>query len=130
MSLGGGRLRRLQNSWTIPALSGALIVLAWLLGLLPAAGPATDAAMVAAAVVAGAPIARAALRALRNRVIGIDLLVTVASVGAIVLGEYWEAAAVTFLFAIGHALEAATLNRTRSALTRSEERRVGKECPV
>ncbi|WP_230953365.1 heavy metal translocating P-type ATPase, partial [Propionibacterium freudenreichii] len=28
----------------------------------------------------------------------------------------WEAAAVTFLFAIGHALEAATLNKTRSAL--------------
>ena len=113
----GGRLRRLQNSWTIPALSGALIGLAWLLGLLAAPGPATDAAMVAAAVVAGAPIARAALRALTAKVIGIDLLVTVASVGAIVLGEYWEAAAVTFLFAIGHALEAATLNRTRSALT-------------
>lgn len=113
----GGRLRRLKNSWTIPAVSGALIGLAWLLGVLAAPGPATDAAMVAAAVVAGAPIARAALRALTAKVIGIDLLVTVASVGAIVLGEYWEAAAVTFLFAIGHALEAATLNRTRSALT-------------
>ena len=30
--------------------------------------------------------------------------------------SYWEAAAVTFLFAIGHALESATLNKTRSAL--------------
>jgi len=39
------------------------------------------------------------------RVIGIDLLVSVASVGAVVIGQYWEAAAVTFLFAVGHALE-------------------------
>src|SRR5690606_12318996 len=31
-------------------------------------------------------------------------------------GEYWEAAAVTTLFAVGNALEAATLNRTRAAL--------------
>src|SRR5690606_22751872 len=46
----------------------------------------------------------------------IDLLVSVAAIGAVVIGEYWEAAAVTFLFAIGHALESATLNKTRSAL--------------
>lgn len=51
------------------------------------------------------------------RYIGIDLLVTVAAVGAILIGNFWEAAAVTFLFALGHALEVATLNKTRSALT-------------
>lgn len=101
----------------IPLISGALIGAAWLLGLLPVPPLVSDAAMVAAAVVAGFPIMRTAGRALLARVVGIDLLVTVASVGAIVLGEYWEAAAVTFLFAIGHALETATLNRTRSALT-------------
>lgn len=72
--------------------------------------------MVAAALVAGAPIFRNAVRALMARVIGIDLLVAIAAGGALIIGEYWEAAAVTFLFAIGHALEAATLNRTRSAL--------------
>src|SRR5690606_23793696 len=50
------------------------------------------------------------------QVIGIDLLVSVAAIGAIAIGNYWEAAAVTFLFAVGHALESATLTRTRSAL--------------
>src|SRR5699024_6696647 len=45
-----------------------------------------------------------------------DALVTVAAVGAILIGNYWEAAAVTFLFAVGNALESATLNKTRSAL--------------
>src|SRR5690606_29045303 len=72
--------------------------------------------MVAAAGVAGAPIAMRAWRALRARAFGIDLLVLVAAIGAIVIGEYWEAAAVTTLFAVGNALEAATLNRTRAAL--------------
>jgi Cd2+/Zn2+-exporting ATPase len=77
---------------------------------------AGDVAMVAAAAVAAHRILISAVRALLARVIGIDLLVSVAAIGAIIIGEYWEAAAVTFLFAIGGALEAATLNRTRSAL--------------
>ena len=112
-----GAVRRLNTRWTIPVAAGTLIAAAWLASLAPSMSLVSDAAMVAAAVVAGAPIARAAVRGLVSRVVGIDLLVTVATVGAIVLGEYWEAAAVTFLFAIGHALETATLNRTRAALS-------------
>ncbi|MBG6059881.1 Cd2+/Zn2+-exporting ATPase [Cryobacterium sp. MP_M5] len=111
-------LRRLaRGRWAVPIVSGALIGAAWLLGSLPVPSLLADTAMTAASVAAGFPIVRAAGRALLARVIGIDLLVTVAAVGAIVLGEYWEAAAVTFLFSIGHALETATLTRTRSALT-------------
>ena len=109
--------RLLRGRWAVPIASGALIGAAWLLGSLPVPPLLADTAMTAAAVAAGFPIARAAGRALLARVIGIDLLVTVAAVGAIVLGEFWEAAAVTFLFAIGHTLETATLTRTRSALT-------------
>ncbi|MGD7708294.1 heavy metal translocating P-type ATPase [Microlunatus sp. Y2014] len=75
-----------------------------------------DVFMLAAAVVAGYGIVVKAVRALIARVIGIDLLVSVAAIGAVIIGNFWEAAAVTFLFAIGHALEAATLNKTRSAL--------------
>ncbi|MGC0252213.1 heavy metal translocating P-type ATPase [Pseudactinotalea sp. Z1748] len=75
-----------------------------------------DLLMVAAAVVAGVPIAIKAVRALMVKNISIDLLVSIAATGAVIIGEYWEAAAVTFLFAIGHALEARTMNKTRSAL--------------
>ncbi|MDV8003158.1 cation-translocating P-type ATPase [Rhodococcus sp. IEGM 1408] len=75
-----------------------------------------NAFMLAAAIVAGYGIAVAAIRALLVKHIAIDLLVSIAAIGAIIIGNFWEAAAVTFLFAIGHALEAATINKTRSAL--------------
>ncbi|MFD6893702.1 heavy metal translocating P-type ATPase [Rhodococcus sp. NPDC060086] len=75
-----------------------------------------NALMLAAAVVAGYGIVVAALRALTVKHLAIDLLVSIAAIGAIIIGNFWEAAAVTFLFAIGHALEAATINKTRSAL--------------
>jgi Zn2+/Cd2+-exporting ATPase len=48
--------------------------------------------------------------------VGIELLVTIAVTGAVIIGELWEAAAVTFLFALGGALESLTLSRTRNAL--------------
>ncbi|MBK5238370.1 MAG: hypothetical protein JJE28_04580 [Actinomycetales bacterium] len=105
-----------HGRWTIPAISGFLIVLALVTERLSDAEVVAPVAMVAAAVVAGTPIAIKAVNALMAKVVGIDLLVAVAAVGAVIIGEYWEAAAVTFLFAIGHALELATLNKTRSAL--------------
>lgn len=72
--------------------------------------------MIAAALIAGYDIALRAWQALRNRHISIELLVTIATVGALLIGEYWEAAAVTFLFMLGAYLEARTLNRTRQTL--------------
>jgi len=102
--------------WTIPVLSGTLILISFFVARGLGSDAWSNAFMVAAAVVAGTPIVTKAARALMARVIGIDLLVSVAAIGAVIIGEYWEAAAVTFLFAIGHALESATLNKTRSAL--------------
>ena len=72
--------------------------------------------MLAAAVAAGYGIVVNAVRALVTKMISIDLLVSVAAIGATLIGNFWEAAAVTFLFSVGHALEAATMNKTRSAL--------------
>ncbi|MFZ2750648.1 MAG: cation-translocating P-type ATPase [Propioniciclava sp.] len=102
--------------WAIPVVSGALILISFFVARGLGSDAWSNAFMVAAAVVAGTPIVTKAARALMARVIGIDLLVSVAAIGAVIFGEYWEAAAVTFLFAIGHALESATLNKTRSAL--------------
>ncbi len=109
-------ISRLRNRWTVSVVSGGGILTSLALTNIGGAAGWGDLLMLAAAVVAGTPVAVAAIRALRATVIGIDLLVTIASIGAIIVGNYWEAAAVTFLFAIGHALETATLTKTRSAL--------------
>lgn len=111
---------RLPHRWRRPALAGLLIVLSLILApeqvAQGTAHPVAAALMLAAAVVAGAGIVRSAVAALRVKTIGIDLLVATAAIGATLLGNFWEAAAVTFLFALGHALEDATLAKTRSAL--------------
>lgn len=129
-------LTRWSNGpWANPTASGLLIVVAAALSFsqgvnpfsgghaeigLPTDGTAvlvtSDSLMIAAAAIAGLPILMKAVRALLVKNISIDLLVSIAAIGAVIIGEYWEAAAVTFLFAIGHALEAGTMNKTRSAL--------------
>ena len=72
--------------------------------------------MVTAALLAGSDIAVRAWQALKVRHLSIELLVTVAAVGALVIGEVWESAAVTFLFMLGAWLEMRTMGQTRGAL--------------
>lgn len=56
------------------------------------------------------------MQALQLRAFSIELLVTIAVVGALIIGEYVESAAVTFLFIFGAYLESRTLEKTRSSL--------------
>ncbi|MDD9206541.1 cation-translocating P-type ATPase [Georgenia sp. 10Sc9-8] len=100
----------------MPTVAGALILVSFLVARVLGSDGISDLFMVSAAVVAGVPIVVTATRALMVKDLSIDLLVSVAATGAVMIGEYWEAAAVTVLFAVGHALEARTMSRTRSAL--------------
>jgi Cd2+/Zn2+-exporting ATPase len=95
-------------------VSGTLIVLGWLAGYLSPLARAF--LMTTAALTAGFPIAQTAWHALRARVVSIQLLVTIAAIGGVLIGDQWEAAAVTFLFALGNYLEARTLAKTRDAI--------------
>src|SRR5690606_19255745 len=72
--------------------------------------------MVVAALLAGSDIAVRAWRALKVKHLSIELLVTIAAAGALIIGEVWEAAAVTFLFMLGAWLEMRTMGKTRGAL--------------
>lgn len=62
------------------------------------------------------PVTIQAVHALRVKVISIELLVTIAVVGAFLIKNFEEAAIVTFLFLFGSYLEQRTLNKTRSAI--------------
>lgn len=73
-------------------------------------------AFAAASVLGVIPIAIQAIQALRVKVVSIDLLVTIAVIGAFVIRNLEESAIVTFLFLFGAYLEQRTLNKTRSAI--------------
>ena len=73
--------------------------------------------MLLAMLVAMKPIAQNGLNTLRiNRAFNINMLMTVAAIGALFLGEFLEAATVIFLFAIGEAMEGYTGDRARDSL--------------
>ncbi len=71
---------------------------------------------IAAALLAGFPIAVRAWQGLRYKTIGIEMLVTIAVTGAFFIGELSEAAIVTFLFQFGSFLEQKTMKKTRNAI--------------
>lgn len=57
-----------------------------------------------------------ALKALKFKMASIELLVSIAVIGAFIIGEYFEALAVSYLFMLGHFLEKSALQRTRREL--------------
>ena len=72
--------------------------------------------LIVASILGLAPIAIQAYQALRVKVVSIDVLVTIAVIGAFLIQNYEESAIVTFLFLFGAYLEMRTLNQTRSAI--------------
>ncbi|HHU55095.1 MAG TPA: cadmium-translocating P-type ATPase [Acholeplasmataceae bacterium] len=77
---------------------------------------ATIILMLITTALSGYNVFKKAIVSLRYMIIGIDILVTIAVIGAIIIGEYWEAAAVTYLFMLGEYLEARTIEKTRSSI--------------
>ena len=73
-------------------------------------------ALIIASILGVIPIAIQAIQALRVKVVSIDVLVTIAVIGAFIIKNYEESAIVTFLFLFGAFLELRTLNKTRSAI--------------
>jgi Cd2+/Zn2+-exporting ATPase len=74
-------------------------------------------AFLAAALVGTAPVARRAFMALRNgSLFTIEMLMTIAVIGAIAIGATEEAAIVVFLFAVGELLEGVAAGRARSGI--------------
>jgi Cd2+/Zn2+-exporting ATPase len=69
-----------------------------------------------ASILGVTPIAIQAYQALKVKVVSIDVLVTIAVIGAFLLKNFEESAIVTFLFLFGAFLEQRTLNKTRSAI--------------
>ncbi len=88
-------------------------------GLAANAAGATPMAQVAALLTiasGGGPSVRRAWSAMRLRTFDMHVLMTVAVVGAIAIGEWMEAASVVFLFALAQYLESRSMDRARHAI--------------
>ncbi|MGQ9554448.1 MAG: heavy metal translocating P-type ATPase [Anaerolineae bacterium] len=115
----GGKLllEAAKEEWPVLA-AGGLIAGAAILGLLKLPLLA-DAAFLAAVLIGGFRIARSGWNTLvTTRSLSIDVLMTIAVIGAVAIGEMGEAATVVFLFALGEALEGYTMERARQAIRR------------
>lgn len=110
------------NAWikrfSIPILCGAgiLIALATAFSHIFSVKIVADVCFIAAFVLSGVPILLRAIQALRFKTVSIELLVSIAAIGACVIGEFNESAIVTFLFQFGSFLEQKTMKKTRSAI--------------
>ncbi|WP_276954904.1 heavy metal translocating P-type ATPase [Allomeiothermus silvanus] len=96
-------------------LSGALLAAAFAFGFLEPR--LAQWGYVAATLVGVWPLARKAWAGVRlGNPFGINTLVTIAAIGAVVIGEAPEAAVVVFLFALGELLEGIAAGRARAGI--------------
>ncbi len=106
----------LRNKNKITLIGGILIVIAFISKGIMGNMDIFTWALIVASILGAAPIVIQAYQALRVKVVSIDLLVTIAVIGAFLIQNYEESAIVTFLFLFGAYLEQRTLNQTRSAI--------------
>ena len=101
----------------LTALSGLLILVAFLAHLLGAAEMVSNILYVGGILVGGYEIARSGWYGmLAARSLDMNALMTLAAIGAMVIGEFAEGAMVIFLFSLGNTLESYTINRARYAI--------------
>ena len=106
----------LRNKNPITLISGILIAAAFISKLAIGRETVFHWSLIAASIIGAAPISIQAYQAMRVKVVSIDVLVTIAVIGAFFIRNYEESAIVTFLFLFGAYLEQRTLNKTRSAI--------------
>lgn len=104
----------LSGRWKL--FAAGLSSVAWMLGILAGFADApvgADIAFVVAVVVGGATFVPGAVTGVVRGRLGVALLMSIAGVGAILLGQLSEAAALAFLFSVSEALEEWAITKSR-----------------
>jgi len=103
------------NGWHRIVAAGIAIVGGWLLAAFGQVGASQAAYLVAVTLTIQAPVRRA-WQSIRVRALDINVLMVLAVSGAVILGEWLEAATVIWLFAIAQWLEFRSMDRARHAI--------------
>lgn len=113
---------REQLETRLALIAGLMVLISFLLNWLNTPAWSAIGLQVAALALAGWPIARSGIGNLWvNRTFNINFLMTIAGLGALVIGEYAEAAAMIILFDLAEALEGFTNERARNAIAQLNE---------
>ena len=106
-----------RHDTRMAVLGGTIILITILLTFANINSHIAGLMFIGATLIAGYPLMISGVRTLLiNRNFNINLLMSIASIGALLIGETLEAATVIFLFAIGEALEGYTASRARNSL--------------
>jgi len=105
---------RLREAMT--GLSGLLLLAGFLCSVTGGAHAVCTGLYAGAIVVGGFHVARGGVVALRGGAVDMNVLMTVAVIGAAAIGQWQEGASVVFLFSIGNTLESLVMRRTRRAI--------------
>lgn len=106
----------MKNETLFMWITLVLITIGFFFRFLTSMGGWEDGFLIAATVVAIWPVVIKAWQALMVKTFAIELLVTIAVIGALIIGEYVESSVVLFLFLFGSYLEKRTLEKTRSSI--------------
>ncbi len=105
-----------EIKWMMTLISGVLIVFGIIMEYIEWGDVIPRALLLSAILIEGHKPARKGFKDLGKGKVGIDLLMTIAATGAVIIGEYAEGALVLFLKDISMKLEVMTSNRARKAI--------------
>lgn len=111
-----------QNKKTVMTfISGVFMVLGFIVHFLSSNRDLSTIFFALAMISGGYYVAKSGIFALKSFSLDMNFLMMVAAVGAALLGEWSEGAAVVFLFSVGNTLQVYTMDKTRKSISQLME---------
>ncbi|MBW5471319.1 cadmium-translocating P-type ATPase [Brevibacillus formosus] len=106
-----------QAGTVLTTISGVLLALGFLGSLSPSISPLVVTVLYALSIISGGyRPARSAFYAIKSGSLDMNVLMSVAAVGAALIGEWLEGATVVWLFSIGNLLQTKSIEKTRDSI--------------
>lgn len=108
--------RPVMDGYVPSVLSGILIASGFALGFTSAPTYLEIILFAIAIIISGAKPMKSAWYALKSKSLDMNVLMSSAAIGAVLIGEWFEGATVVFLFSLGTALQTSSMEKTRNSI--------------